>query len=208
MFVLFLLLTTVSALNLTQFEHFKIELDANSKEYFLFQGEKDYMYFYQRNGQFELWLTQDNTTYEIYTSTLSDTLIFEWPSKLINNNPMNLTLYEGKLTYPLKFNSEIFSCKIYGISTGSLNYEEPVLELFKCPPSKSWIINVIVCLIALILVLLGVKHGTIKALLGPEVSWIIRWSRTLLPRSSQTISSDDSETDQAISQDSESLYLP
>ena len=67
MIVLFLL-TTVSALNLNQFEHFKIELDTKSKEYFLFQGKKDYMYFYQRNGQFELWLTQDNTTYEIYTS--------------------------------------------------------------------------------------------------------------------------------------------
>ena len=161
MFVLFLF-TTSSALNLTQFEHFEIDLEANSSEYFLFQGKQDYAYFYQKNGQFELWVTQLNDSYAIYTAPYSNHLTFEWPDKLINSEPMNMILYEGKVIYPLKFDSETFMCDVYGLTAGSLNYEEPAIELFKCAPSKSWLINVIVGLIALILISLGVKHDAVK----------------------------------------------
>lgn len=204
MIVLFLF-TTASTLNLTKFEHFKIDLDAENKEYFLFQSEQNYMYFYQKNGQFELWVMQ-NDSYAIYTAPHSEYLTFEWPDKLINSEPMTMILHEGKVVYPLEFESETFMCNVYGLTTGSLNYEEPVLELFKCSPSKSWVINVIVGLVALILIVLGVKHESVKALLGPKVSRIIQRGRTLLSRSSKTASSDDSQTDYTISKDSESLH--
>ena len=201
-----LLFTTVSAINLTQFENFKIALDAKSQEYFLFQGERDYAYFYQKNGQFELWVTR-NLSHEIYTSPYSDVLLFEWPDKLINGNPMTLVLHEGVIEYPLKFDTEIFLSNIFGIAAGSFYYEEPTLDVFKCPPSKDWIINITLAgLVILILILLGVKHESIEALLGPKISRVIRWSRALLSRSSQTVSSDNSEEDYTIPQVSECLH--
>ena len=208
MFVLFLFtLTASSALNLTQFEHFKIDLEPKSIEYFLFHGKQDYAYFYQKNGQFELWVTQLNDSYAIYTAPYSDFLRFEWPDKLINDKPMNKILYEGEVVYPLKFDTEFFMSNVYGVTAGTLNYKEPVLELFKCPPTKSWIINVIVCLVALLLILLGVKHETVKALLGPKFSWLVHWRRPVLSRSSETSSSDDSKTDCTVSENSKSLHF-
>ena len=206
MFVIFLF-TTSSALNLTQFEHFKIDLEAKSREYFLFHGEQDYAYFYQKNGQFELWVTQLNDSYAIYTAPYSDFLRFEWPDKLINEKPMSKILYEGEVVYPLKFDTEVIMCTVYGLTAGSLNHKEPVLELFKCPPSKGWLINVIVCLIALILILLAAKHETVKALLGPKFSRLVQWRRPILSRSSETSSSDDSKTDCSISENSKSIHF-
>ena len=79
--------------------------------------------------------------------------------------------------------------------------------LFKCPPSKSWLINVIVGLVALILILLGAKHETVKALLGPRFSWLVQWRRPVLSRSSETSSSDDSKTDCSISENSKSIHF-
>ena len=206
MFVL-LLFTTSSALNLTQFEHFKIDLEAKSREYFLFHGERDYAYFYQKNGQFELWVTQLNDSYAIYTAPYSDFLRFEWPDKLINDKPMTKILYEGEVVYPLKFDSELFMSNVYGLTAGSLNHKEPVLELFKCPPSKGWLINVIVCLIALLSILLAAKHETVKALLGPKISWLVQWRRSILSRSSETASTDDSKADCSISENAKSIYF-
>ena len=79
-------------------------------------------------------------------------------------------------------------------------------ELFKCPPSKSWLINIIVCLFALILVLLGVKHETVKAVLGPNFSWLVRRRGAVLSRSDKTSSSDDSETGSSVSENTKSLH--
>lgn len=201
MLVLFLF-TSASALNLTQFKYFKIDIDAKSKEYFMFQGE-DYMYFYQKNGQFELWVTQ-NDSYTIYTSPYVDHLTFEWPDKLINSEPMNISLNEGDIIYPLKFDSEVIFAYVYGVSTGSLDLnesddvlqEDPVIDLFKCPPSNSWLINIlIVGLIGLILTLLGVKHESIRTLLGPNISGIIWRIGQILPRSEEETPPSESEED-------------
>ena len=43
MFVLFLLYA-VQALKLTEFETFTISLEANASEYFMFEGDVDYIY--------------------------------------------------------------------------------------------------------------------------------------------------------------------
>ena len=97
----------------------------------------------------------------------------------------------------------VFITAVFAVS----NVTDQPETLFKCPPSKSWLINVIVGLVALVLILLGVKHETIKALLGPRFSWIIQWRRQILSRGSETLSSDDSKTDCTVSENSKSLHF-
>ena len=87
------------------------------------------------------------------------------------------------------------------------NVADQPKKLFKCPPSKSWLINVIVGLVALVLILLGAKHETVKALLGPRFSWLIQWRREVLSRGSETSSPDDSKTDCTVSENSKSLHF-
>ena len=95
----------------------------------------------------------------------------------------------------------VFITAVFAVS----NVTDQPETLFKCPPSKSWLINVIVGLVALVLILLGAKHETVKALLGPRFSWIIQWRRQILSRGSETSSSDDSKTDCTVSENSKSL---
>ena len=98
MFVLLLLHTTL-AINLTTFENFQVEFDSKCRDYFLLQSETEYVYFQNRNGNFELWYTQGDN-YSLYTSPWTELLIFQWPEKIINNNTMDLVLYEGSINNP------------------------------------------------------------------------------------------------------------
>ena len=111
MFVL-LLFTSSYALNLTDFENFEIELNADCLEYFIFQGKEDYAYFHQNNGQFELWVMQNATissnysnysNYAFYTMPWAENLKLEWANKIINNKTMDLVLHEGSIENPPNF---------------------------------------------------------------------------------------------------------
>ena len=154
MFVLLLLHTTL-AINLTTFENFQVEFDSKCRDYFLLQSETEYVYFQNRNGNFELWYTQGDN-YSLYTSPWTELLIFEWPKKIINNNTMNLVLHEGSITNPGVFDTEFVLCDIKGVMGGTLFYQETTCESVKCPPSNTWKLNLLgYCIGLLILLLLG-----------------------------------------------------
>ena len=74
MFVLFVLLLSVTeAIQLTKFNQFSIEIEANSTEYFMFKGAVDYAYFYQKNGNFRLWIVR-NESHRMYHSPYENNL--------------------------------------------------------------------------------------------------------------------------------------
>ena len=202
---LLLLFTAAMGLNLTQFKSFQIEFDNNCTEYLLLQNKSNYLSLFQRNNQFELWLTQ-NGTYECYTAPYTHGFKFDWPEKLINGVEMNLALHQGSINYPMDFDDENIACSIKGINTIP---QEKVEEAFKCLPSKDWIINMLIIgIVVLLLILFGVRHESIKVILGPKISWIIWWVRKVLSRSEEEAPSSNQDSNWEISEISERLHSP
>ena len=184
MFGLFLL-HVVQSIKLTEFENFLVNLEANVTEYFLFQGNIDYAYFYQKNKNFELWLIR-NDSHEIYQTPYNNTLSFEWPSYKVNGEHMKLILYEGDVHPPFQFDSEIFMSKILSLYVNNLT--EPMLEkLYKRNSFEEWVIYVGVIVILIISALF--KHESISAILRSQIPWFIRWGRAFLSRSQEEIPS-------------------
>ena len=164
MFVLLLLHTTL-AINLTTFENFQVEFDSKCRDYFLLQSETEYVYFQNRNGNFELWYTQGDN-YSLYTSPWTELLIFQWPEKIINNNTMDLVLYEGSINNPGVLDTEFILCDVKGLVAGSMNYQETPCEAIKCAPSNTWKLNLLgYCIGLLMLLLFGTNayNETIQA---------------------------------------------
>ncbi len=207
--IVFLLFTTSFALNLTNFANFEIEFDAECNEYFLLEGHDDYMYFYQKNGQFELWVIQNITNYAIYTMPWSDRIIFQWPDKIINNKSMEMILYDGEIQYPLDFKTETLLCTVYGISAGSLYFDElPELHLFKCLEHKGWVQDFLISMIiVLFLMIIGVKHEFVRTVFGSKVSRLIWGCRQVLSGSQKTSSQGDTEHYSEVSKVSEAIYI-
>ena len=210
MFVL-LLFTSSYAINLTDFESFEIEIDAVCREYFLLQGDDDYVYFYQRNGQFELWVTQNATqntsNYAVYTLPWTDRLKFRWPHKIINNKTMNLILHEGSIEYPLNFYSEIMMCEVSEVSAGILTLEESTEELFKCPLLNKWLQDsLITVIVVMVLILIGVKNESIRALLGPKVSGIVWRCQQILSRSEEAVPKSETKRYHQLLKGTESVH--
>ena len=87
----------VTAVHLFEFKSIQIEFVPTCREFFLFNGSTDYAYFHQRNGKFELWLTQNTSNYAVYTTKNSSTLLFEWngTTAQINGYTMESTIQEG-----------------------------------------------------------------------------------------------------------------
>ena len=209
MFVLFLFAASY-ALNLTDFENFEIELNADCQEYFLLQGKQDYVYFYQKNGQFELWVTQNTSNsskYAIYTLPWTDSLKLRWPDKILNNKTMDLVLHEGSIDYPLHFYSEIMICEVFGVSAGLLTLEETVRALFKCPLLNNWIkSSLITAIVVLFLILIGVKNESIRAILGPKVSGVLWRYQQILSRSQETTPEGETDGYYHLSTGAESIH--
>ena len=203
-----LLMTLSNALNLTDFENFEIELDAECQEYFLLQGEDAYVYFYQKNGQFELWVMQNKSNYTIHTLPWTTSLKLEWPDKVVNNKTMNLILHEGFIEYPLNLHSETILCDVFGVSAGVLAMEESARELFKCPFLNNWLQDILISVIVVMfLILIGVKNESIRAVLGPKVSRILWWSQQILSRSEETASKSGTKRYRQLSKGTESVHL-
>ena len=210
MFVLFVFAASY-ALNLTNFENFEIELNADCQEYFLLQGKEDCVYFYQKNGQFELFVTQNtsnSSNIAIYTLPWTDSLKLEWPDKIINNKTMDLNHYEGSIDYPLNFYSEIMFCDVIGVSAGSLVVEESTRELFKCPLLKTWLQDILITVIVVMfLILIGVKNESIRALFGPKVSGLLWGCQQILSRSEEATSRSETKGYRQLSKGPESIHL-
>ena len=148
MFVL-LLLHTALALNLTSFENFQVEFDSKCPQFFLLQNETDYVYFYQKNNQFELWVEKGDN-YSVYTLPWTEKLIFQWPEKIINNNPMNLVLHQGTTVDPVDLDTEFVMCDVKGLVGGTLFYQEVPCESIKCPPSPDGKVKLMTYIIVLL----------------------------------------------------------
>ena len=210
MFVLFLFAASY-ALNLTEFENFEIELNADCPEYFLLQGKEDYVYFHQKNGQFVLWVmqnTSNSSNLAIYTLPWTDSLKLEWADKTINNETMNLVLHEGSVEYPLNFYSEIMLCEVFRISAGVLALEESAREVFKCPSLDNWLLDTLITVIVVMfLVLIGVKNESIRTLLGPKVSGILGGCQQILSRSEEATSRSETKGYRQLSKETEPVHL-
>ena len=209
MFVL-LLFTSSYALNLTYFDNFQIELDADCQEYFLLQGKQDYVYFSQNNGQFELWVIQNasNNSYAFYTLPWADSLKLQWPDKTINNKTMDLVLHDGPIEYPLNFYSEIMLCEVIWVTAGVLAMEESERPLFKCPILNNWLKDILItAIVVLFLILIGVKNESIRAILGPKVSGILWWYQQILSRSQEASSESETEGYRQLSKGAESVHI-
>ena len=208
--IVLLLFTSSYALNLTDFENFEIELNADCLEYFIFQGKEDFVYLSQKNAQFELWVVQNgsNNSYAFYTLPWAANLKFEWPDKTINNKSMNLVLHDGPIEYPLNFYSEIMLCEVFGVSAGVLAMEESELPLFKCPLLNEWLKDTLItAIVVLFLILIGVKNESIRAILGPKVSRIIWWYQQILSRSQEIVSEGNSSSNSEVSKGAESVHI-
>ena len=234
MIVLFLF-TSVSTLNLSEFDNIKISHDPAPAllvtkfqnvlidfepniggEYLIFQGTHDYAYLYSLKTQNVLWIVQ-NGSYEVYTAPChANKLLFGWPNYTINETPMQLALYEGSpVVRPLKFNSEVFKGRVRGMTVGNMTSSEfenrTLLEIenvYKCPPPEEWKLYVLLTIIvALILSLLGVKHELIQAIFGPKISRVIQRIRALLSGSFEVGSTDNSETDSDVPEKPRRLHV-
>ena len=85
---------------------------------------------------------------------------------------------------------------------------EIIEDVYKCPPSKLWIIYLMVIIIvALVASLLGMKHELIKTLLGPKISWIIQRCRAFLPGGFEIVSTDNPETDSHLPENQRYLHI-
>ena len=202
-----------TAVQLINFEHIQIEFDPTCKEFFLFNGSTDYAYFHQRNGKFELWLTQNSSNYAVYTMENSSTLLFEWngTTAQINGNTMIPILKEGTFNYPLRFNYEQYQCPILSIDThnGIDQRVEPEPLSYKCkPPSKLVLICTITTSISVVsLLLLYIRNESVKAVLGSAISWFLQWRRQILYSSKESLPKSDEEKSFASSEQIGSLYI-
>ena len=127
--VLFVSIASAAALNLTQFETYTVNFDATCLQYFFLQGTEEYIYFYRKSYQFELWIARDASNYEIYASPQQKVLVFKWPDLTINGLKMDLVFHKGEIGYPLSFVTETILCKINEISgTGFAESSSAVYE--------------------------------------------------------------------------------
>ena len=202
-----------TAVHLVEFKNIKIEFVPTCREFFLFNGSTDYAYFHQRNGKFELWLTQNASNYAVYTTKNSSTLLFEWngTTAQINGYTMDSTLQEGTLNYPLKFNYEQFQCKILSLNAdnGIDRQVEPEPLTYKCKPPSKWLLicTITISISAVSLLLLYIKNESIKAVLGSSISWLSRWRREILFSSKESIPQSDEEESFAGSEQIGSIYI-
>ena len=158
-FILFYLTVGAAAVNLIDFENFQIEFVPTCQEFFLFNGSSDYAYFYQRNGKFELWLTQNSSSYAVYIMKNSSILLFGWAGIYaeINGQIMEPVIQEGIITYPLEFDSEQYLCDIISLTAGSIKNQHIECEplTYKCKNKSNWLlicsstltISIVVCLL-------------------------------------------------------------
>ena len=89
------------------------------------------------------------------------------------------------------------------------SHNESIIDLAKCLPSKDWLIEVLLSLtLILFMLLIGVKHEFIRALLRPEFSRFLERTRKVLSRSSEGTPHSDTQADSEIPENSRRLHSP
>ena len=203
--ILAIALVVIAAVDLSSFEKLTIEFDPKCQQYFLFNGTSDYAYFYQHNGKFELWLTQNSTNYAIYTAENSSKLLFEWDgsSVIVNKQIMEPVIYEGTIHFPMKFQSEQYLCDIVGLMCGDVDSNCTIEPLtckcetltYKCESRTNWLLicTVSIAIGVVFFLLLYTENEHLKALLRSTLFRLIQWRRQILSGSEETISQSNEE---------------
>lgn len=186
MIVFFVLYTAVEAIKLTEYEQFSLDLEPNSSEYFMFKGDVDYAYMFQKEQEFQFWLLRNNS-HRLYSTSYSNNLKFDWPDFKINGEDMDLILSEGELREPYNFNHEVFLTTVYSIHAN--NFEYVIAPVYKCIDYTNWFIFSGIVLILAVLIIFN--HESITTILRPLIPWIIWWTRTVLSSSEEEISSNE-----------------
>ena len=180
--IIFIIVSICSAIDLHTPDHYVIEFEPDCQEFFILEGPEDYAYFYRNNPNFELWITR-NQSYEIYTTGASDQLTFSWPTKSINDLPMELVLFEGEISHPYQFDTTQILCKTLGYAEGTLVPINTKIEpIYKCDhlPVHNLKYAVVFLSIALVGSVLINADEPVRTLLRSEVPRIIQWGATIL----------------------------
>ena len=94
---------------LIEHQSFTVDFSPNCSEFMILNGRQDYLYLNKTN-EFHLWLKQ-NSSYEVYSTPITETVIFSWPDKSINGIPMKPSLKHGNVKYPLVFEMKMLCAK-------------------------------------------------------------------------------------------------
>ena len=187
----------VVTIDVTKFDNFKLLFDPECKEYFLFNGTNNYAYFYQRNGNFELWLSQNATNYSIFTTKNDTNLLFDWAGPYVNHQMMDLVLHEGHILQPMNFHSTQYLCDVNGVIAGDIldlcpleSYEKSVPLSYKCKCRENWVLisAITVSTAVVALILLFSRNESVQIIFRSKFSRIIQWCRQILSGSQEAIS--------------------
>lgn len=196
MYFLLILAVPVLSLELTEFDDFDIIFDSKCGEFFLFNGSNQFAYLQRHNKNIEFWVTE-GANYAVYSiqaeSNLDAKLRFTWIGHRVNHRTMDLIMYDGNITYPLKFETEVYMCQVIGLTAGDfrLGVEQPYSLSYKCDPTDKWfiIIGTLLFLIFVLIVIAVQSNGGFKEIIfGPAFSWFLQRSEEIFSRSENNLS--------------------
>ena len=191
---------------LIEYQSFTADFSPNCSEFMILNGRKDYLYLNKTN-EFHLWLKQ-NLSYEVYSTPITETVIFSWPDKSINGIPMKPSLKHGNAKYPMVFENENVMCQMLGERGGTLDVEYEEVTVYKCQKNRDWwLITAIITFIVLAVVLTTIiRYDPAKVILQSTISWIVRWRQQILSRSEEDSSQDHQGDYCSISEIPTSIY--
>ena len=191
---------------LIEHQSFTVDFSPNCSEFMILDGRQDYLYLNKTN-ELHLWLKQ-NSSYEVYSTPITKTVIFSWPDKSINGIPMKPSLKHGNVKYPLVFENENVMCQMLGERGGTLDVEYEEVTVYKCQKNRDWwLITAIITFIVLAVVLTTViRYEPAKVILQSTISWIVRWRQQILSRSEEDSSQDHQGDNCSISEIPTSIY--
>ena len=79
--------------------------------------------------------------------------------------------------------------KKFAAISDSTELEPMVEDVYKCKSYTEWIIYAGILVVLSVLIL--IKHESIATILRPIIPWVVRWSRKILSRSQEEISSNE-----------------
>lgn len=209
--LLVLLLLTLKAplwvfttkIKLDQYKTFDVEFESSCPTYFWMYNEQSYQDLYLSHVDDKINLAIiTGQSYEIYTTSWSKQIVFGWPNKTINSNPMLKINGSGNLTLPFEFNVTHIYCEVKGLLTasGSLVLQPPLkcepadYEVYKCQENKDWkfyvLLSATFILAAFLILFLNVSEETI---LRRKISRFLQWIRKILSRSEENSSECEAE---------------
>ena len=175
-----------------EFDSFKIEFNSSCTAYlYMYNIEFDqHLYLNQEDGKINL-VILTGQSYETYSMSWSDKLVFGWPQKTINEKELLKVNVSGTLNEPLRFNISDIYCKITGFSAskGTLADTSPLLEpaecqVYKCPKNKEWKLYVplLATFVMMAFVVALCYLADDQTLLRHKICRLLKWTRLTCSR--------------------------